>query len=1118
MIKRKYIKRIDEAFMADPGTKPAPTKTPSPTKTPVRRGPSPIRRDKPSVKPKPMASAEDIYDRFITELKSAGGVIEFNLELLASKYKMDESQIVKGFAQYIYEASLEGNPGMPGEAEGDDQDKYLSGIENRAQSSMQSTQTRYGNKINQFMELVNQVKQLQAGKERELEELAEASIREMYGSILNGVKLDIKFPEEEEMKDEMEEVEMEPPAEQERITDPIIIKEIQKRKITNNITQGEAKNTKLILNMPFIADGLKDIFGDDDGATMISLLSDITNIAAFFDWAIPIDRQKGMWASKDGFAGTVSVDWEEDKVEEEETKSAEDIIASLETGDDILDNAADVEELFNEVNPVIKARGLDFAMLIHETVKGIYQLITSIGIPEDEAIAQVVIMNTDNLAGELEDLRYGPYIAEDLNTFISNFRESDEIDNLKEHFYGKLIALPAAEFLELIRLILMEDDSSIGKAQDLIDEVVEEIKEWEADGISSYEDDEEEDFEVDDYGRSSPSPVISDDESFKAMSNSELQNLIDDALDARDMEEVRRLASYLKESLRIKLIKKINESKYSHISSFNQFKKKVEISVNENISTAKQYFIKLKAEAAGFDSYKLTDAEKLRLESDPEWISIRSLIEQYNLPGYAVPFLKFNMEQGASINILTSILNMLTDQQLKSVIRELPRTVDEYAALKPESGDRPGYEILIDDLTSLKSRAIGRWIVKAFTNNAGTRDYRGITIPNVVPFNQKQAFQDADPELQMEIISAAAELANADPSGREVNGFKRKLSKFKSLEEIRDGLNNKIDGLGSDLSEIITKIENNDPGASVIWEDKDKLLSVFRSPETLGMVCASTSWCLLPSRYPGGHGMFYSYVNNNNNGSVQYVFFDYTKPTSDQMHLIGITVDTSGQVTHAHRKDDADIKSDMGSELVTYLDYFGIPKNDQAQIIAAIPSEAELIKDVTPFYKQVHGGDGSSLGTAAVDIIMRTEKRANIASFVGEDFRRDSTVDRLLATEIKNSNGAQAAREAILDRFKEKGCSNTEAARYFKILFEGSNLYTDKVIDSIIVGTRRREDGFVKIFRSMTNASASDRERYTRRSRGKTIEQLKVDSKKMIDNIQDSITYLEALKKSNKDE
>jgi hypothetical protein len=365
----------------------------------------------------------------------------------------------------------------------------------------------------------------------------------------------------------------------------------------------------------------------------------------------------------------------------------------------------------------------------------------------------------------------------------------------------------------------------------------------------------------------------------------------------------------------------------------------------------------------------------------------------------------------------------------------------------------------------------------------------------------------------------AYQLHQADPSGREIHGFKRKLGKFKSLQEIKEGLENKVAGLGSDLNAITDKVEKSDPGASVIWEGKDKLLTVFRSPETLGEICSSTSWCLLPSRYPGGHGLFYNYVNTNNNGSVQYVFFDHTKPPSDQMHLVGITVDKDGRVTHAHRKDDGDIKNSnqaFGSNFTNYLDAFGIPKDEQELIIAAIPSEADLIKDVTPFYREIQTGTGD-LGKVAIDMIDRTEKRANHAKFRGEEFVRNSATDRLLTVEMRNSEKVDSARKAILERLYDKGCSNVEAARYFKMLFEDSDMYTDEIIDKIIIASKRRGDGLTQLLRAMSNASATDRERFTRKSRGKSIEQLKEHSKIMIEGVENAITYLQSLKKSNKD-
>jgi len=1120
MAKNKHIKKIYEYLvMADPTEVPTKTPTKVPTKTPDRRGPSPIRRDKPSVKPKPMASAEDIYDRFINELREEDGKIDFDLKYLASKYKMEESQIVKGFAQYIYEASLEDNPGIPGEGEGDDADKYLRDVEGRANQMKSDTRNRYGNRIPQFMSTVQAVQRLQAGKERELEQLAVDSIREMYGSILDGVKLDIKFPEQGEMQGEMEDVPMEPPGEE--IEDENIRKEIYKRKITNNITQGEAKNTKLILNMPFIADGLKDILGEEDGAKMVELLTEITNIASLFDWDIPIEVQKQMWQNKDGFAGTVSVDWEEPDDEEKAEKTAEDIIASLEAGDDILDNGDDLEELFKETTPVIKARGMDFAMLIHETVKGIYQLIAAMGIPEDETIANTVNMNTDTLAGELEDLRYGPYIASDLHKFVAEFEESSDVDNLKEHFFGRMVALPADEFLELVRLILMGDNRANRIAQDMIDDIVQEIKDFKEDGISSYGDDyDEEDFEVDDYGRPSPTPITGDDDTYKAMSNSELQSLIDDALDNRDMDEVKRLAQYLKESLRIQLenkLSKINESKYSHINSFQSFKKKEVSDINENIGDAKNFFIKRKAEDAGFEFAGLTDEERERIERDPRWVVIRRMIETANRVGDAVPFVKFMMDQKAPLDILQNLMDLLKDPNNKPILRELPlKSIDAYAARPLKTGENPGYEMLIDDISKLKEALAGRWIVKALVNKAGTRDYRGVEIPGATPFYQKEAFKNASPDVQNELIDVAFQLHKADPSGREIHGFKRKLGKFKSLEEIKEGLENKIAGLGSALSDITDMIEKSDPGASVIWEGKDKLFTVFRSPETLGHICSSTSWCLLPSRYAGGNGMFYNYVNKDNNGSVQYVFFDYTKLPSNQMHLVGITVNSNGKVSHAHRKDDRDLTSEYGSSLKTYLNLFGIPEDSQAQINNALPSEVELIKDVTPFYKDIQSGSGD-LGKVATSMIIRTEKRANQANFKGEEFVRNSTVDRLLVVEMTNSEQVDSAREAVLERFYDMGCSNVEAARYFKMLFEGSSMFTDEIIDKIIMASKRRSDGFTKLLRAMSNASAGDRQRFVQKARGKDLNQIKEHSNLIIDSIESTIVYLETLKKSNRD-
>jgi len=57
---KRYVDFINEAEVAEPTTKPI-TK---PTETPTRRK-SPIRRDKPSVTPKPKANIDDVTNKVI---------------------------------------------------------------------------------------------------------------------------------------------------------------------------------------------------------------------------------------------------------------------------------------------------------------------------------------------------------------------------------------------------------------------------------------------------------------------------------------------------------------------------------------------------------------------------------------------------------------------------------------------------------------------------------------------------------------------------------------------------------------------------------------------------------------------------------------------------------------------------------------------------------------------------------------------------------------------------------------------------------------------------------------------------------------------------------------------
>ena len=263
-----------------------------------------------------------------------------------------------------------------------------------------------------------------------------------------------------------------------------------------------------------------------------------------------------MWkANKDGFAGSAEVSWDEKKEDSDKEKELEDFLKSLENGD--MEEAE--SDLSNLTGVSVIARGSDFAMLLHEAIKGIWQLILANNIPSDEETAETVIMNTDTLLDELEDLRYGPYIAADLREFINSFKESREIENLKERVAGELMIMEPAKFLELFRNILngfvMGDAKSLDIAkketQAIIDSIKDELNKYDLSkaGIETYSDEPEE-VETEDE--------VKDDNYYANLSKRELEKEIDAALDAGDFEKVKMLSKFVNESVKIKISKRLN--------------------------------------------------------------------------------------------------------------------------------------------------------------------------------------------------------------------------------------------------------------------------------------------------------------------------------------------------------------------------------------------------------------------------------------------------------------------------------------------------------------------------------------------------------------------------------
>jgi hypothetical protein len=553
---------------------------------------------------------------------------------------------MKSFNDFINEeAKLKGNIGVP-----EEKLKEIERKAEQEKGIRIDDQRQAGQLGGQIMGLVNRSRQLMfSGKSREecaeieerLVDLAKSVINTEYGDILQNVELDIKLvpfgqvaneledirdvpqrPSEQQQRQQAQDLEDEDPEEEkEETTDkkksffdnlfgskPKKEKEdflkseeyklgVDVAKLINAIGQGEAKNTKNILHSDIVKNGLRDIFGRS-AEELFKVWDDTSKVADKLDWVIPIEVKAQMMADQmGGMAGAVQVSWpeaeerREDEESGEETgpssQDAEDILKNIEEGGDLDDNKEEISELLSNGNPKINAVGVDFPMLLHETVKGIYQLIGSAWLPAMDASekdikkAEIIKTATSSFEDEAEDFRYGPYLAGTLRDFINTCPNVDRYPNIREYVWGDMCYMAQTkegkkQFLELFKGILEKTDKAKKQITEMISDIINRIKEYEISQIDEpqpeYSESEPEmeepegEDEIEKLIRSTQQGTIDSEEKeikdmtpvelseyIKSLRKSELQALIDQCIDSGDFATLGRLQPFIKESLEWKI-------------------------------------------------------------------------------------------------------------------------------------------------------------------------------------------------------------------------------------------------------------------------------------------------------------------------------------------------------------------------------------------------------------------------------------------------------------------------------------------------------------------------------------------------------------------------------------
>lgn len=519
------------------------------------------------------------------------------------------------YQKFLEEITIKGNPAIPGE---DDEElkrttPYLSEIEKEEKAKLGITGAQTPGSVgSQLMSLLPKSNSFIIEKDargnviadhrKELEELAKKVMERNYSWVINryDIELDIKFIEARNIKSFLEESENEEDEEESQeavqefieVSDEDIRNEVHKRKIANLIIQGEAKNTKHILHSPEVKDGLKKIYGEEKSKEIFELWDKITKLADKLDWIMPTQaRAQMMMANPDGLAGGCGYGWNKTEAQIQKEEETEELFPEQEEEEEYTEwTGGDEEEMYGDdifgsedyddfepqkqmnYTPILRSRGVDFPMLLHESVKGLFELLSLGGIPEDPKTAEIVVSET-GIMDETEDWKYGPRIAADFRKFIQVNRKWDNHPNIKEELFKLMFdkkTMPTTDLLKAFRGILaysmpkdhpqyekLAKDIPFARAtiNRLIDEVIESIEEE----LKYQKELAEYEKEMEEYNRKMseweerqttkgarkqrPAQVQPEEVDFTKLSRSQIQDLIDDALEQQDFGTVRMLSN-----------------------------------------------------------------------------------------------------------------------------------------------------------------------------------------------------------------------------------------------------------------------------------------------------------------------------------------------------------------------------------------------------------------------------------------------------------------------------------------------------------------------------------------------------------------------------------------------
>lgn len=228
-----------------------------------------------------------------------------------------------------------------------------------------------------------------------------------------------------------------------------------KRRFINSLIQGASKKGHYMFNL--VREEL-----DRLDPRLLNLYGVLMSIADLMYWIIPDQMTQMMAGEGEGVQGSEEVD---------------------ETTDP----------------PTIRAKGLFFPVLIHELIKGVYEVLGTQGLPDDPKAAEMVMGSQDTLPYEIWDLRLGPVIWERFTAAYPEDLYEDDMREIQNYLFSRFSALSTEEFFEVAREIIGDSEKGQKIVQRMVDEIIEELRQYDLEDALGGDDDEEDDDEFRDF-------------------------------------------------------------------------------------------------------------------------------------------------------------------------------------------------------------------------------------------------------------------------------------------------------------------------------------------------------------------------------------------------------------------------------------------------------------------------------------------------------------------------------------------------------------------------------------------------------------------------------------------